>query len=88
MGMIKLFLPSGPRGECERCGAWFDPVRGGVCPSCGRILCGDDLYGSLAMRLRGYVGLPVRCRACRPRGALPPLTPRERRRREGSEERR
>lgn len=63
--MIKIFLPSGPRGECERCGQWFDPVHGGVCASCGRILCGTDLYGSMISRLRGYIGLTVRCRVCR-----------------------
>lgn len=72
LGMTKLFLDSRARGECERCGKWFDPVKGGVCPQCGQILCGNDLYGSLAMRLLGYSGFAVRCRSCRAQRAAPP----------------
>ena len=31
---------------CDECRTRFDPVHGGVCPSCRRLLCATHLYGS------------------------------------------
>ena len=52
--------------DCDRCGARFDPVSGGVCARCRRILCGDHLHGSLVQRLRVtlFGGTPT-CIYCR-----------------------
>jgi hypothetical protein len=33
--------------RCEQCGAAFDPLTGGICSSCGRLLCGRHLRGWL-----------------------------------------
>ena len=50
---------------CDECGRAFDPVKGGVCPACGRLLCGEHFYGSLLRRMLGYLGVPTRCVRCR-----------------------
>ena len=31
--------------ECERCGLPFEPIKGGLCHRCDRILCPADLHG-------------------------------------------
>ncbi|MFN2565064.1 MAG: hypothetical protein ABR499_08670 [Gemmatimonadaceae bacterium] len=33
--------------RCEQCGGEFDPLTGGICASCGRLLCGRHLRGWL-----------------------------------------
>jgi hypothetical protein len=50
---------------CERCRRRFNLIEGGVCRSCGRILCDDHLYGSWIQRLRRYVGAAATCVECR-----------------------
>jgi hypothetical protein len=62
---MPFFRPSTFRGQCERCGAWFDPVHGGVCASCGKILCIAHLHGSMLARLRSLLGGQPVCAACR-----------------------
>jgi hypothetical protein len=52
--------------DCDRCGARFDPIQGGVCAQCRRILCGEHLHGSRWQRLRTQVfGAPTVCIYCR-----------------------
>ncbi len=67
-GVMPVFTPSFVFGDCEQCGERFDPVKGGVCAACSRILCGTHLFGSRAYRLRAVVGLPAVCVACRNEG--------------------
>lgn len=52
---------------CDECRARFDPVRGGVCQDCRRLLCGEHYYGSLLRRLQGLLGFTPRCPRCRQR---------------------
>jgi hypothetical protein len=61
---MQLFRPSSYLAQCERCGVRFDPVKGGVCPSCNRILCGTHMYGSWLRRLRSQLGAKLVCAAC------------------------
>lgn len=67
--MIKfmhVFEPSSQYGRCDACGIEFDPVYGGACPSCRRLLCPAHFYGgSRLQRWRGYLGLDVKCVECR-----------------------
>ena len=64
---LVFFRESMFKTDCERCGVRFDPVKGGVCEQCKRILCGDHLYGSLGQRLRvqllGATPVCIYCRA-------------------------
>lgn len=57
-------------GTCDECRVPFDPVKGGVCPRCGRLLCGEHFYGSFLRRLQGIVGGRPACVRCR-RGEEP-----------------
>lgn len=50
--------------ECERCGVRFDPVSGGVCSVCRRILCDAHLNGSFLRRARGWFGAAPVCVHC------------------------
>ena len=68
---MHLFEPSGAVARCERCGDPFDPVFGGACAECRRLLCGPDLFGSRYQRLRSWLGLEVRCVECRAGGSAP-----------------
>ena len=52
-------------GTCDECRAVFDPVKGGVCPRCRRLLCGEHYYGSILRRLQGLAGRPPACVRCR-----------------------
>lgn len=57
--------------ECDRCGLPFEPIKGGLCQRCDRILCPADLHGDLLSRWRAAItGRPicVECRAKRERG--------------------
>lgn len=56
---------SGVVGTCDECRAPFDPVHGGVCPQCKRLLCPEHMYGSLWRRLQAMAGGRPRCVACR-----------------------
>ena len=62
---MPVFQPSRTLAACDECRTLFDPVHGGVCPSCRRLLCGTHYYGSLLRRLQGLVGGRPRCPACR-----------------------
>ncbi|HUF27525.1 MAG TPA: hypothetical protein VMM18_11155 [Gemmatimonadaceae bacterium] len=66
--LIHMFAPSRHFADCEECGTAFDPVYGGACRTCGRLLCPDHFFGSRVQRLRSLVGLEVRCVDCRARG--------------------
>lgn len=55
------------RGRCEQCRQQFDPVYGGACTRCCRLLCAEDLHGPLWRRLLARLGAfttpsCVRCR--------------------------
>ena len=62
---MAVFQPSRTIATCDECRAAFDPVNGGVCPSCRRLLCGEHYFGSLFRRLQAMVGGRPRCVACR-----------------------
>ena len=60
--------------RCDVCRAVFDPVYGGACESCRRLLCSRHFYGSLAQRLKSYLllgGGRQLCAECR-RGVVTP----------------
>jgi hypothetical protein len=62
--MRLLFRPTTLHMECDACHEGFDPIQGGVCPVCERLLCNRHLYGSFVRRLRGYIGLKTVCAEC------------------------
>jgi hypothetical protein len=63
---VPVFRRSEFRADCERCGARFEPGRGGgVCARCRRILCDAHLHGSFLQRVRVAVGAPAVCAQCR-----------------------
>ncbi|HEU4628485.1 MAG TPA: hypothetical protein VFS08_02030 [Gemmatimonadaceae bacterium] len=62
---MAVFQQSRTLATCDECRVHFDPVRGGVCPQCRRLLCGTHYYGSPLRRLQGLVGGRPRCVACR-----------------------
>jgi hypothetical protein len=62
---MAVLQPSRTLATCDECRAVFDPVRGGVCLQCRRLLCGDHYYGSVLRRLQGLLGFRPRCVACR-----------------------
>jgi len=71
--MRLLFRPTTLVMECDQCRERFDPIQGGVCPRCERLLCNRHLYGSWVRRLRGYLGLRTVCPECLAgRGPSPP----------------
>src|SRR5688500_281596 len=51
--------------ECERCGLPFEPIKGGLCQRCDRILCAADLHGDLLSRWRAALTGRVICVECR-----------------------
>lgn len=63
---------------CDECRTPFDPVRGGVCPSCRRLLCATHLYGSFLRRVQGLLmlGGAPRCPYCRAGQPTPPVVKR------------
>ena len=71
MAMIKTFRPSSLLAQCDKCRLPFDPVYGGVCSQCRRLLCGRHMYGSVFRRLQSFFGTPLVCPECR-RGETPP----------------
>jgi hypothetical protein len=62
---MAVLQPSRVVATCDVCRARFDPVHGGVCPSCRRLLCPTHYYGSVLRRLQGLLGFTPRCVACR-----------------------
>ena len=70
MAMVKMLRPSSMLAECDECGATFDPVNGGVCSRCNRLLCGKHIFGSIGRRLQSFLGSPLVCTTCR-RGETP-----------------
>ncbi|HEY0972525.1 MAG TPA: hypothetical protein VGE02_16260 [Gemmatimonadales bacterium] len=58
--------------KCDECRMPFDPVRGGVCPRCRRLLCGRHYYGSFLSRLQGMLGMVPLCPRCRAARGAPP----------------
>jgi hypothetical protein len=58
-------------GRCEQCRQPFDPVYGGACARCGRLLCAVHLHGPLWRRIvaRFIPRQNVICAVCRARGA-------------------
>ena len=77
MAMVKMLRPSSMLAECDECRVSFDPVNGGVCSRCNRLLCGKHIFGSIARRLQSYLGSPLVCPACR-RGETPVAPPSKR----------
>lgn len=53
--------------HCERCRLPFEPMKGGLCERCDRILCPNDLHGSLFARWRAAVTRHAVCVECRAR---------------------
>jgi hypothetical protein len=64
---MMLFKPSAQLARCDQCRAFFDPVFGGVCARCRRLLCATHLYGGFFQRVLGRFNLRqalcVDCRA-------------------------
>lgn len=61
---MRLLRESTVAAECERCGVRFDPVSGGVCSVCRRILCDAHLNGSFLRRARTWFGAAPVCVYC------------------------
>ncbi|MGQ0712404.1 MAG: hypothetical protein ACT4PJ_01595 [Gemmatimonadaceae bacterium] len=51
--------------KCERCGLPFEPIKGGLCQRCDRILCPADLHGSALARWRAALTGRATCLECR-----------------------
>jgi hypothetical protein len=66
MGMLKQ---SSLMARCDVCRMPFDPVFGGTCTQCGKLLCAEHLYGSVLVKLAGYAGIRRPCVDCRRRAA-------------------
>jgi len=64
---MAFFKPSAQLARCDVCRTVFDPVFGGVCAQCRRLLCPTHLYGGAFQRLLGRFSLRqavcVDCRA-------------------------
>jgi len=66
---MAVFQQSRTLGTCDECRATFDPVSGGVCPACRRLLCGAHYYGGSPLRrLQALLGGRPRCPKCRMEG--------------------
>jgi hypothetical protein len=67
MRIIPVFVKPLFMGTCDACQVSFDPVRGGVCAECRRMLCARHLAGtSLPARIATLFGvMPKRCVECR-----------------------
>ena len=65
---MALFKPSAQLARCDECRTFFDPVYGGVCMRCNRLLCATHLYGGFFQRLLGrFVARRTECVRCRAR---------------------
>jgi hypothetical protein len=64
---MAIFKTSAQLGRCEQCRLLFDPVYGGACSRCGKLLCAVHLHGGFWRRLYGRL-VPrsaVVCAGCR-----------------------
>ena len=73
--MSPMYRRSALMADCDECGRTFDPVHGGVCPRCKRLLCRRHLYGSGLRRVLAYFGVQTDCVRCK-RGEQPESSPR------------
>ncbi len=55
---------------CEKCREPFDPMHGGICRVCKRLLCHEHLIGLGTIRFRPDKGQPV-CPECSERAGRP-----------------
>jgi hypothetical protein len=62
---VPVFTKATVRTECEVCDFRFDPLHGGVCERCSRILCMRHLHGSWLRRLSVDLGARCICVDCR-----------------------
>jgi hypothetical protein len=63
---MALFRQSAQLARCDQCRTFFDPVYGGVCTRCGRLLCATHLHGGFLSRLIGrLVPRKTECVQCR-----------------------
>jgi hypothetical protein len=62
---VPVFTRASVRTECDVCEFRFDPLHGGVCERCERILCMKHLHGSWLRRLRVDLGARSVCVECR-----------------------
>ncbi|HEY2854278.1 MAG TPA: hypothetical protein VGJ18_15595 [Gemmatimonadaceae bacterium] len=64
---MALFKPSAQLGRCDECRRLFDPVYGGACANCGRLLCPVHLHGDFWRRFvaRWVPRQRVLCVQCR-----------------------
>jgi hypothetical protein len=63
---MALFKPSDQLARCDVCRTVFDPVFGGVCARCHRLLCETHLHGGFFRRLLGRLNpRPAVCVDCR-----------------------
>ena len=67
-----MLTPSSLKPTCDVCRLPFDPVKGGVCPTCRRLLCPQHMFGSPLVRLWAVVGGRPSCVDCR--AGQPPTT--------------
>ncbi|HJR67502.1 MAG TPA: hypothetical protein VJ802_13820 [Gemmatimonadaceae bacterium] len=51
--------------QCERCSLPFEPIKGGLCQRCDRILCSADLHGDTLSRWRAALTGRAICVECR-----------------------
>jgi hypothetical protein len=65
MRIIPVFTTAAVRTECDVCNYRFDPIHGGVCEACNRILCLKHLHGSWLRRLTVDMGARCVCVECR-----------------------
>ena len=65
MSMVPIFTKALVRTECDICDYRFDPIHGGVCDKCQRILCMKHLHGSWIRRLWVDLGAANVCVECR-----------------------
>jgi len=64
---MAVFKSSAHLTRCDECKLVFDPVYGGVCSRCRRLLCAHHLYGGFWRRVLAHIvpiGNPI-CVKCR-----------------------
>ena len=52
---MALLRPSVILARCDICRLPFDPVFGGICPQCGKLLCSTHLFGNPLVKLAAYM---------------------------------
>jgi hypothetical protein len=65
---MRLFQQSQIIAQCDKCRVRFDPVRGGYCDGCERLLCDAHYYGTGVRALLRFVGTKTLCPECRAAG--------------------